>query len=313
MSTTYANFCQQLEENFAQHHLSSKLHRVFRDSRFPNRFFILSAIGPGCGDNNYPVIKTLELQTQQYIHSCWGARLSSEYIYVDLIETTSTEMIIDDIENIPVDTFLSLDDAAVFRIERSCSDTQLLQLLTHFADESGTKLIHVTRDSFVFYDTSVALSPTYLCASSDNRHTNGSRANGYAQGILGTLLEEFTDCANMMVRANIMAATDEQQPRHCSGIARLPLFTLRIVPPEHWRRFSPVVFNANYKETASFNWQVANLLASYLTEQEHITLLRILQKETQEQPSPEIQTLLQKVFPTFAPDSGLCCQPPIQA
>lgn len=44
MSTTYANFCEQLKDNLARQR-TGKLLRVFRDPRFPKRFFILSSIG----------------------------------------------------------------------------------------------------------------------------------------------------------------------------------------------------------------------------------------------------------------------------
>lgn len=301
MSTTYANFCEQLKDNLACQR-TSKLLRVFRDSRFPKRFFILSSIGLGDGVNSDPISRTLEAHTQAYSCSCWGLGLRHEYIYVDLVETASDlSCIIEDSWNIPADPVVSSEDASVFHIPQECSDTSLLHVLARLTKETNTKLIHVTDDSFVFYDTSAALSSTHLCSNSSDRAAHRAIAYTNIRKIFDASIENVPDCSAVGGRSSVRVSDDEVcSQEHSMGTESLPLFKVSLPASSSWRAFHPVCFNAAYNETKAFNIQVANLLASYLSEEEHITLLRILQKEQQSKPSPEVQTLLQKVFPDIA-------------
>ena len=269
MSLTCQEFILSLKQRMVNPQSQGRFEKIFRCSHLPNKFFLITTIGHGYGSTEGLIIDAINISRDAYDKTSDGVKLTQNYMYVDMFTQTPENPIISDYESIPVDAYVTGEQAAMFRVIELCDDLQLVRKLSSFADKAHLKLVHVTKEDFVF------------C----NPDAHGLREPSLDAGAIFAAEGFQQDFADMAFQVNDSTSS--------------AVFSIRSASGHRARNFIPVYIPTYAQEEQVGNMQVANLLASYLTEKEHCTLLKLLQREQATHPCATVHDLLRKVYPTY--------------
>lgn len=272
MSLTCREFVLALKQRLSARGASGKFERIFRCSHLPNKFFLVTTIGRGLGSTSEMIDDTIDIDRDDYSRATDGVRLCGSYLYVDRFVQLSNNPIISDYENIPVDSYVTGEQAAMFQVPDSCEDPQLVRKLSSFANKAHVQLVHATKYDFVFFNPDgPALQAT--------------------PNIHDLFAEEGFQRDFEIMNLSLEYSEGRSRPDQ--------LFTIKSMYTGPTRNLIPVYLTSCAQEEHIGNMQVANILASYLTEKEHCTLLKLLQREQATHPCAAVHDLLRKVYPTY--------------